>query len=68
MKLIRCEVCGKEREVYRYGKFCGNACTQRAKRARAKRGRESGHRLRESSAALTEAIAFLDKAMPGWGT
>ena len=40
---ISCEVCGTARRVYRYGKYCGNACSQKAKRLRGVRsGRGSG--------------------------
>ena len=36
MKLIQCQLCGKERYVHRWGKWCGNACRQKAKRERAR--------------------------------
>ena len=39
-KWISCEVCGTAKRVYRYGKYCGNACTQRAKRLRALRAKQ----------------------------
>lgn len=37
MKWIKCEMCGKARQVRRWGRYCGNACRQRAKRERKKK-------------------------------
>ena len=34
MKLITCTLCGAERRVYRYGKYCGEKCKKRAQSKR----------------------------------
>lgn len=38
--LIHCEVCGQDKYVYRYGKFCSNVCRQKAKREKANKQRK----------------------------